>query len=139
MVGILLLAHTPLAGAFLEAVKHVYKSTPPAVVFIDVLADEDVDDLYARAMTAVRDLDSGDGVLVLADVCGATPANCGQRVVRDYPNARLLFGLNLPMLLRAINYRDMSLTQVAQKAADGGKNCIETFSNSPTDNSSIGA
>jgi PTS system ascorbate-specific IIA component len=133
MVGILLLAHTPLAGAFLEAVRHVYKSTPPAVVFIDVVADEDVDELYRRAMSAVRDLDVGDGVLVLADVCGATPANCGQRVVREYQNARLLFGLNVPMLLRAINYRDLPLTQVIQRAADGGKNCIEAFASTPID------
>ena len=139
MVGILLLAHTPLAGAFLEAVKHVYKSTPPAVAFIDVVADEDVDDLCHRALAAVRSLDAGDGVLILADVCGATPANCGQRVVGEYQNARLLFGLNVPMLLRAINYRELPLTQVMQRAADGGKNCIEMFSSSPADNNSVGA
>ncbi|MFZ1892436.1 MAG: PTS sugar transporter subunit IIA [Formosimonas sp.] len=129
MIGILILAHTPLASAFLEAAKHVFKNTPPSMAIIDVVCDEDVDMLFERAMSAVQSVDTGDGVLVLADVCGATPANCGQRVVDEYPNARLLFGLNVPMLLRAINYRELPLAQLAAKAAEGGKSCIEAYRN----------
>lgn len=127
MIGILILAHTPLASAFLEAATHVFKSTPPSMAIIDVVCDEDIDALFERAMLAVQSVDTGDGVLILADVCGATPANCGQRVVSEYEHARLLFGLNVPMLLRAINYRELPLAQLVAKSAEGGKNCIEAY------------
>lgn len=139
MIGIVLLAHTPLAHAFLKAAQHVYKNTVEGLVCIDVLPDEDLDQVYERTLAATQSVDSGQGVLILADVCGATPANVGQRVNAAYPTARLLYGLNVPMLLRALNYRPMlALDQLMQKAAEGGKSCIDIYQ-APSTHHTVGA
>ncbi|MGL4767108.1 MAG: PTS sugar transporter subunit IIA [Formosimonas sp.] len=122
MVGILLMTHAPLASAFLAAATHVYKQTPRQVHAFDVLADQAPDETVAAALIAAQAVDTGDGVLILTDVLGATPANCAQRVAAQCANARLLHGLSVPMLLRSLCYRDLPLAQVAQKALEGGQN-----------------
>lgn len=119
MVGILLIAHTPLASAFLAAATHVYRSEPAQLMVIDVQPDQDVAQVFAQCAQAVELLNTGSGVLILADVCGATPANCAQRLVNERDDCALVYGLNLPMLLRAMNYRALDLADVAQKAFDG--------------------
>lgn len=120
MVGILLMTHAPLASAFLAAAAHVHRAVPQQIRALDVLPDQEPYEVNELAAQALREIDSGDGVLILTDVCGATPANCAQRLVAQHSNALVLFGLSVPMLLRAINYRDLPLAQVAQKALDGG-------------------
>ena len=67
----------------------------------------------------LADRPAGQGVLVLADVFGATPCNVAQRL-SDGAQVRLLAGANLPMLLRAVGYRHEPLESVAQKALAGG-------------------
>lgn len=120
MVGILLMTHAPLSAAFLAAAAHVHKVAPDNIRALDVLPDQEPYEVNELAAQALFEIDTGDGVLILTDVCGATPANCAQRLVAQHSNVALLFGLSVPMLLRAINYRDLPLAQVAQKALDGG-------------------
>ena len=58
-------------------------------------------------------------MLVLTDVFGATPCNVAQRLC-EVDRVRLLAGVNLPMLLRAVRYRAESLDAMAQRALAGG-------------------
>ena len=121
MVGILIITHAPLGQAFLATLQHVYKSVPEDVIALDVLADEDVNQVAERAMNAVNELNRGNGVLVFTDMCGATPANCAVRLIDQHPETELIYGVSLPTLLRAVNYRQLPLAELAKKAIEGGQ------------------
>lgn len=117
MIGLLLIAHKPLGSALAEAARHVYCDVP-AMAVLDVIPDATVGLALARAEQLVEQLDTGEGVLILTDLFGATPANIAAALAG--PHVKVIAGVNLPMLLRAISYRAESLTIVAEKAASGG-------------------
>lgn len=123
MIGLLLIAHAPLASALAAAARHVYTCSPEAAesrlrVF-DVPADADPTQAVAHARALLREVDAGEGVLVLTDAFGATPANiAAQLAERD--RVAVITGANLPMLLRALCYRQGTLADTADKALAGG-------------------
>lgn len=119
-VGILIVAHAPLGTAFIEVVHHVFGVQPEHLEAIDVIPDQHTDEVINLARQAIKRLNSGDGVLVLTDISGATPANCSQQL--DTPGqVAVLAGLSLPMLLRALTCRNKSLDEVVQKAQSGAQ------------------
>lgn len=120
MIGILIIAHEPVASSFAKAVTHVLGQTPVQLDWLDVANDAPPDEIVKTAQTRIDAIDSGDGVLVCTDVCGATPCNISTRLDRP-GKVHVLTGLNLPMLLRAINYRHAPLSEVTEKALDGAK------------------
>ena len=122
MIGILLLMHEPLAGAFKTAVGHLYGDSLESFEAIDVRADQNVDDVDGRARAAIQRLDSGAGVLVFTDMLGGTPANCCRLLKVESTVVQVLAGTSLTMLLRALTYRKESLEEVIAKALQGGKN-----------------
>lgn len=122
MVGILLLMHEPLAGAFKATVKHLFGNNQERFEAIDVQADQDITEVDALARDAIVRLDSGAGVLVLTDILGGTPANCCAQLKMDAPSVQVLTGVSLPMLLRALTYRTTDLETMISKALSGGKN-----------------
>jgi len=87
---------------------------------IDVIADQDPCEINALAMAAIARLDDGSGVLVMTDVMGGTPSNCCH-VLTTAGRVEVIAGVNLPMLLRAITYRDNDLDTVVEKALSGAK------------------
>lgn len=127
MVGILLLTHAPLGAAFLAMLTHVYKSKPIAVEVMDVLADQDTEQVQALARDTIRALDSGAGVLVFTDICGATPANCAVRLIEAGEPVALVYGVNLPALLRAMCYRNLSLSELTAKVVEGGQRGVFVY------------
>ena len=127
MVGILLLTHAPLGEAFLATLTHVYKSKPIAVEIMDVLADQDTELVQTLAHDKIRALDTGAGVLVFTDICGATPANCAVRLIEAGEPVALVYGVNLPALLRAMCYRNLSLTELTAKVIEGGQRGVFAY------------
>lgn len=121
MIGILILAHAPLASAFVTAAKHVFKSAPEYLEAIDVQPDQDTEEVIRLAKDAVSRLNLGDGVLVLTDMYGGTPANCSQKL-DALDQVAVLAGLSLPMLLRALTYRHDTLDVVFEMAQAGAQN-----------------
>ena len=121
MVGILILAHAPLANSFVTAASHVFKSVPEHLEAIDVQPDQNTDEVIAIAKQAIARLNLGAGVLVLTDVFGGTPANCSQRL-DALDQVAVLAGLSLPMLLRALTYRNDPLDVVFEMAQAGAQN-----------------
>lgn len=126
MIGILIVAHAPLGNAYLSVVHHVFRCMPADLEAIDVLPDQHTEETTQLIQQAITRVDSGNGVLVLTDISGATPANCCQRlnVAGQVQQVRLLAGLNLPMLMRALTYRDKSLDIVLEMARAGAQNGI---------------
>lgn len=123
MVGIVVIAHAPLASALGRCAEHVYSCEPNArreLRVLDVDGSADVERTVERARELVREVDRGEGVLVLTDAFGATPGNVATRLAAS-ERVAVLAGVNLPMLLRAVCYRGGELAEVAQKALAGGQ------------------
>lgn len=120
MVGILLITHAPLGRAFIEAVTHVYKDPPQRLEALDVIADQDTNEVRQLATQAIARLNDGSGVLVLTDMLGATPANCTQSLCVP-GQIEVIAGVSLPMLLRAISYRNNPLETLTEMALTGGQ------------------
>lgn len=121
-IGILIIAHAPLASALRACVLHVFPEVEHSLCALDVTANEPPEDTLATARTMVDQLDA-PGVLVLTDVFGATPCNVAQNLV-DGVHSKLVAGVNLPMLLRTVNYRQESLDLLVARALAGGSQCI---------------
>ncbi len=123
MIGILIIAHAPLASALASAAAHVYACAPERAgaqmrVF-DVAPDADIAASVSRAQALVREIDNGPGVLVLTDAFGATPGNVASQLA-ETGRVAVIAGANLPMLLRALCYRDGQLAETVDKAVAGG-------------------
>lgn len=121
MVGILLLTHAPLGQAFMAAVAHVFRGPTEHLEAIDVTPDQDLGEVNELARAAIRRVDDGDGVLVITDIKGGTPANCCDALA-DAGHVAVIAGVSLPMLLRAITYRRDTLDVVVEMALAGGHN-----------------
>ena len=115
---ILIIAHAPLAHALRECALHVFPDCGDSVVALDIPPHAQPEESLAQAR-AVLERWGGGATLVLTDVFGATPCNVAQRLV-DGARSRLVTGVNLPMLLRAVSYRAEPLDAVVDRAVAGG-------------------
>lgn len=118
-VRILLIAHAPLAHALREAALHVFTDCGGDVLALDVQAHAEPEDTLQKAQALLPAQTEDAPLLVLTDVFGATPSNVALRLAEGR-NARVLTGVNLPMLLRAWCYRAESLESLAARAQTGG-------------------
>src|SRR5690606_29391245 len=123
-VGVLLLTHESMGAALVNAARHVLGRLPLSVEVQEVAANADPDQMLRSAAANARELDHGDGVLVLSDLYGATPCNIARRLPDLGVRMHCVSGLNLPMLLRVLNYPEQSLDELAQTAATGGRGGI---------------
>ncbi len=114
------MTHAPLGQAFIAACAHVFRGPTERLEAIDVIADQDLGEVQALASAAIRRLDDGDGVLIMTDVKGGTPANCCDRLA-DAGRVEVIAGISLPMLLRAITYRRDTLDVVVEMALAGAQ------------------
>jgi mannose PTS system EIIA component len=122
MNAILLIAHAPLANALRQCALHVFPDCGSTVMAVDVQPNLSPEETLATARIAMDQLVQPPhikGVLVLADIFGATPSNVAQKLV-DGLNSRLITGVNLPMLLRAVSYRHEALDTLVSRAVVGG-------------------
>ncbi|MGB3072254.1 MAG: PTS fructose transporter subunit IIA [Ottowia sp.] len=123
MNGILLITHAPLAHALRQCALHVFPDAAPVIATLDVHPNIPPDETLATARAVLRQLGT-DGTLVLTDVFGATPSNVAQRLVEGAAEVRLVAGVNLPMLLRAVCYRQEPLDTLVTRALAGGSQGI---------------
>ncbi|NOX77116.1 MAG: PTS fructose transporter subunit IIA [Gammaproteobacteria bacterium] len=119
-IGVLLVSHAPLGQAMLDISIKTISVCPLATAVLDVPLNADPDRLAARAQEMITELDSGDGVLVLSDLCGATPSNIACRLSHQ-GQVMVVCGLNLSMLMRVLNYPKLQLVDLAERAVQGGR------------------
>ena len=123
MAGILLVTHNGLGDSFVDCVKHVLGEVPPNLKVLSVLAGDDSQLKLSEGQSLIKQLDTGGGVLILADVFGATPSNIGRQLCHA-ERVIGVAGLNLPMLLRVVCSTDKTLPELARIAIEGGRECI---------------
>ena len=118
MIGLFLVTHGTLGEALIQCVCHVLDKRPPLLGQLGLSAGEDPADALPLARRMIATVDDGEGVLLLADLYGATPCNVAHKLV-DGINTRLVTGVNLPMLLRTVSYRHESLDALVSRAMIG--------------------
>jgi PTS system ascorbate-specific IIA component len=121
-VGILLLTHEGIGSALRHVAERLLAPVPLRIEVFEVPFDSDPDSVLPLASAALRRADGGDGVLVLTDLYGASPANVAARLARLDTPVRRVSALNLPMLLRVLNYGELALDELPAIAIAGGRN-----------------
>jgi PTS system mannose-specific IIA component len=120
-VGVLLLTHEAMGEALIATAHHILGRLALTVEAQAIPPGSNVEAALRETTAHVRRLDSGDGVLLLTDVYGATPSNIAEKLADSGTLVRRVSGLNLPMLLRVLNYSEQNLAELAQTAAHGAR------------------
>ncbi len=118
-VGLLLITHHNVATSLLETAQQMLETQPLTTRVLEVPLDHPVEDIIQQGEKYLQSLDSGSGVLILTDMYGSTPSNIAKQLC-DSSNCRLVSGLNLPMLVRVLNYPQLDLESLSLKAHSGG-------------------
>lgn len=119
MAGILIIAHGTLGESLIHCACHVLNKRPPRLKQLGVTAQDDPLLLLPHARALIRELDDGSGVLILSDMYGGSPSNIAAKLLIP-GRVEGVAGVNLPMLIRALTYRDRPLATLITKAVSGG-------------------
>jgi PTS system ascorbate-specific IIA component len=120
MVGLLVITHNNVGGALFDAAISVLGDCPLPFEILPVSQNCDPEERFQKAQTHLKKLNTpGDGVLVITDMYGSTPSNIATKLATD--NVTIITGINLPMLIRIMNYPKLSIDKLANKAVSGGQ------------------
>jgi mannose PTS system EIIA component len=123
MIGLFLITHSSYGESLIQCACHVLNTRPPQIAQLGVSAQDDPLDALPLAGKMLALVDSGEGVLIMTDVFGATPANIAMKLLKP-GKVEGIAGVNLPMLLRALTYRDKGMETLITKAIAGGRDGV---------------
>lgn len=126
MIGILIIAHETLGESLIECATHMLSARPKQLAALNVNSNDDPDELLQEAHAMIKEIDSGDGVLVLSDIYGGTPCNIATKLV-GISTAEGLSGVNVPMLIVALSNRELPIAYCIEKTINSGRESIVHF------------
>jgi PTS system mannose-specific IIA component len=121
-VGLLIVTHGDIGRSLLDTAVVVMGSCPLQTEILGIPMASDPDQQLERAKQYLQQLEQGDGVLILTDLYGSTPSNIACKLCNE--KITVVTGLNLPMLIRVLNYPNLELHELATKAVGGGREGI---------------
>jgi PTS system mannose-specific IIA component len=125
VIGIVIVAHGGLAAEYAAAVEHVV-GRQPGLRTVSIAENHDRAAKQAEICAAADAVDTGDGVVVVTDMFGGSPSNLSLRA--SAPDDRMiLYGANLPMLIKLAKSRDLPLHEAATVALQAGRKYINSF------------
>ena len=127
MIGLFLITHSSFGESLIQCACHVLNRRPPQIAQLGVAAQDDPLDALPLAREMLALVDKGEGVLILTDIFGATPANIALKLLES-GRIEGVAGVNLPMLLRALTYREKGMETLLAKAVGGGRDGILNMS-----------
>lgn len=126
MIGIVIVAHGGLAAEYLSAVEHVV-GKQAGIHAIAIAPDDDRSDKQDEICDAADGVDTGDGVVIVTDMFGGSPSNLSLRACSP-ENRRILYGANLPMLVKLAKSRRKSVPDAVAAAMAAGRKYIDSHS-----------
>ena len=126
MIGIVIVAHGGLAREYLLAMEHVVGKSPGTVA-VSIGVDDDSRQKQAEIDAAVAAVDQGQGVVVVTDMFGSTPSNLAVGACRKTPDRRVLYGANLPLLVKLAKARNKPLNDAVASALTAGRKYINSI------------
>lgn len=122
-IALFFVTHEGIASNLLNVGEAIIQKTNTNLAYIEVPMDAPTDQIIIQAKKKISELFIDDGLFIITDIFGSTPSNIAQRIANDY-KTHLLTGVNLPMIIRLLNYRNDSAEELLQKALDGAHNGI---------------
>jgi len=123
MIGLFLITHSTYGESLIQCACHVLNRRPPQIAQLGLTAQDDPLDALPLARQLLGCVDTGKGVLILTDIYGASPANLAMKLL-EAGRIEGVAGVNLPMLLRALTYRDKDMATLIARAIAGGRDGV---------------
>ncbi len=123
MIGLFLITHSSYGESLIQCACHVLNKRPPQIAQLGVAAQDDPLDALPLAEQMLGLVDTGKGVLIMTDIFGATPSNIAMKLLKP-GRIEGIAGVNLPMLLRALTYRDKDMETLITRAVAGGRDGV---------------
>lgn len=124
MIGIVIVAHGHLAREYLAAIEHVV-GKQPGIIAIGIEPNHDRDAKQGEICEAADAVDTGAGVVMVTDLFGGSPSNLSLKACRTQ-GRRILYGANLPMLIKLAKSREKPVADAVQMAMEAGKKYIDS-------------
>jgi PTS system ascorbate-specific IIA component len=125
-VGIVIVTHGKTGQSLIEEANFVLGQDLNDIFFVAFKRSEDINSNVSQIRSSIEKADAGDGVVVLTDLMGASPANLVADVLEEY-KAVMVTGVNLGMLVSVLNYRNKTLELAARKAVEAGRRSVKIF------------
>jgi PTS system mannose-specific IIA component len=125
-VGIVIVTHGKTGQSLIEEANFVLGQDLDDIFFVAFKQSDDINGNVSQIRSSIEKADTGDGVVVLTDLMGASPANLVADVLEEY-TAVMVTGVNLGMLVSVLNYRSKTLELVARKAVEAGRRSVKIF------------
>jgi len=122
-VALLIITHDEIGSSLLQTAHELLGHSPVNTHSIAISGQANPEQLLQQAETACQGMDQGEGILILTDMIGSTPSNIASRLLTS-SSRRLISGINLPMLIRIMNYPQLTLDELADKAMHGARDSI---------------
>jgi len=122
--ALFLITHPGIASNLLEIAEAIIKKTSNNLALQEVPMDALPEAMAEEIENKVKELDTTDGIIFITDIYGSTPSNIAQSLADKYA-ATLISGVNLPMMIRLLNYRNEPENTLIDKAVDGGHKGIQ--------------
>jgi mannose PTS system EIIA component len=128
MIGIVIVTHSQLGDALIDAAEFILGNRPDTMVPVSINLKENVDNLRKKIAEAIKQVDKNKGVLILTDMFGGTPSNLSYSFLEE-GKVEVISGVNLPILIKAFDIqKDMELSDLAQELEAFGKKSISLAS-----------
>ncbi|PWR04429.1 PTS fructose transporter subunit IIA [Meridianimarinicoccus roseus] len=130
MIGIVIVAHGGLAREYLSAVEHVL-GAQEGMRAVSIAAQEDREGKRLEIGAVADAVDTGDGVIIVTDMFGGSPSNLSL-AASGKPGRRIMYGANLPMLIKLVKSRHLSVPEAVENALQAGRkylDCFDAFGN----------
>ena len=123
MIGLFLITHTTYGESLIQCACHVLNKRPGQIAQLGIAAQDDPLDVLPLAREMLGLVDHGDGALILTDIYGGTPSNIAMKLLEP-GRIEGVSGVNLPMLLRALTYRDKDMETLTIRTVSGGRDGV---------------
>lgn len=121
-VNILVIAHDDVGSALVNAARHALGQLPLNTQVVTVSYNTNIDTVFQQLERSTQQLPTNQELLILTDLYGSTPSNLAVKLQSE--RVKVVSGLNLPMLIRVMNYPQLTLNELADKATSGGKDGV---------------
>ena len=126
-IALFFITHEGIASNLLNIGESIIQKQNNNIGYIEVPMDADINTTVNNIEDKLNKLNLTQGLLFITDLYGSTPSNISQQLATKY-DASLISGVNLPMIIRLLNYRDESEQTLIQKALDGARNGVQITS-----------
>lgn len=118
------ITHEGIASKLINIAEAIIQKTNNNLAYFEIPMDANIKLMHEAIEHNLAQLDSRNGLLIITDIYGGTPSNIAQQIANKY-QADLISGLNLPMIIRLLNYREDSMASLIKMALDGAKQGIQ--------------